>query len=55
VQSIREGGDIGVPVLVSDDKVSRNAFLEFAGNVARSTSMRNAHMKTEQIAEVVED
>jgi ATP-binding protein involved in chromosome partitioning len=40
---------------VSDDKVSRNAFLEFAGNVARSTSMRNAHMKTEQIAEVVED
>jgi ATP-binding protein involved in chromosome partitioning len=55
VQSIREGGDIGVPVLMSDDEISRKAFLEFAGNVARSTSMRNAHMKSEEIAEVVED
>lgn len=54
VQSIREGGDIGVPVLISDDEISKKAFLEFAGNVARSTSMRNAHMKSEQIAEVVE-
>ena len=55
VQSIREGGDTGVPAIVNDDEVSRKAFLEFAGNVARSTSMRNAHMKTEVIAEVVED
>jgi len=55
VQSIREGGDAGVPVMMSDDEVSRNAFLEFAGNVARSASMRNAHMKTEEIAEVVEE
>jgi ATP-binding protein involved in chromosome partitioning len=55
VQSIREGGDRGVPVMISDDLVSRDAFDEFAGNVARSVSMRNAHMKSEQIAEVVED
>jgi len=55
VQSIREGGDIGVPALMNDDGVSRKAFLEFAGNVARSTSMRNAHMRTEEIANVVED
>lgn len=55
VQSIREGGDIGVPALMNDDPVSRKAFLEFAGNVARSTSMRNAHMRTEEIASVVED
>jgi ATP-binding protein involved in chromosome partitioning len=55
VQSIREGGDIGIPALMNDDPVSRNAFLEFAGNVARSTSMRNAHMRTEEIAQVVED
>ena len=54
VQSIREGGDIGVPVLMGDDEISKKAFLEFAGNVARSTSMRNAHMKSEEIAEVVE-
>ncbi len=55
IQSIREGGDIGIPALMNDDAVSRKAFLEFAGNVARSTSMRNAHMKTEEIANVVED
>lgn len=54
VQSIREGGDSGVPVMMSDDDISKNAFLEFAGNVARSASMRNAHMKTSDIAEVVE-
>jgi ATP-binding protein involved in chromosome partitioning len=53
VQSIREGGDIGVPVMMSDDAISREAFLEFAGNVARSASMRNAHMPSEEIAETV--
>ena len=55
VQTIREGGDTGIPALIGDDEITRKAFLEFAGNVARSTSMRNAHMKTEQIAEIVED
>ena len=54
VQSIREGGDIGVPAMISDDAASRNAFLEFAGSVARSVSMRNAHIKSEVIAEAVE-
>jgi ATP-binding protein involved in chromosome partitioning len=54
VQSIREGGDIGVPVMVSDDELSKKAFSEFAGIVARSISMRNAHMKSEVIAEVVD-
>ena len=54
MQSIREGGDIGVPVMMSDDEISKQAFAEFAGAVARSVSMRNAHMKSEEIAEVVE-
>ena len=55
VQSIREGGDIGVPIMMSDDAISKEAFAEFAGTVARSISMRNAHMKSEEVAEVVED
>jgi ATP-binding protein involved in chromosome partitioning len=55
VQSIREGGDQGVPIVISDDEITKRAFYEFAGNVARSASMRNAHMKTEEIAEVVEE
>lgn len=55
VQSIREGGDIGVPIMMSDDEITKEAFAEFAGNVARSVSMRNAHMKSEEVAEVVEE
>ena len=47
VQSIREGGDIGVPIMMSDDEITKEAFSEFAGTVARSVSMRNAHMKSE--------
>ncbi|MGZ3940349.1 MAG: P-loop NTPase, partial [Flavisolibacter sp.] len=55
VQSIREGGDIGVPIMMSDDEITREAFMEFAGVVARSVSMRNAHMNAEQVADVVEE
>lgn len=54
VQSIREGGDIGIPVLISDDMVSRKAFEDFAGNVARSIAMRNAEMSERKVAEVLE-
>ncbi len=55
VQSIREGGDIGIPIMMGDDLVSKEAFFGFAGTVARSVSMRNAHMKAEEVAEVVEE
>lgn len=55
VQSIREGGDKGMPIVMSDDEITKKAFYDFAGNVARSASMRNAHMRPQEIAEVVED
>ena len=55
VQNIREGGDIGVPVMMGDDDITKAAFSEFAGVVARSVSMRNAHMNSEEVAEVVEE
>jgi ATPases involved in chromosome partitioning len=54
VQSIREGGDIGVPIMVSDDTISRQAFEEFAGNTTRSIAMRNAHLSAEKTAAVLE-
>jgi ATP-binding protein involved in chromosome partitioning len=54
VQSIREGGDQGIPIMMSDDAISRKAFEEFAAHVVRSVSMRNANMKGTEIAEVVE-
>ena len=53
VQSIREGGDGGVPIMMSDDKVTRKAFLDFAGHAARSIAMRNAKMEATKVIEVV--
>jgi len=53
VQSIREGGDKGTPVMVSDDSISKKAFEEFAGNAARSIAMRNANMKSTEVVETV--
>jgi ATP-binding protein involved in chromosome partitioning len=53
VQSIREGGDEGVPVMISDDEVSKKAFIEFAAHVVRSISMRNANIEQEKVASVI--
>lgn len=53
VQSIREGGDQGIPVMMSDDEVSKLAFSEFAAQTVRSISMLNAHIETSKVAEVV--
>ena len=51
VQSIREGGDQGVPVMIGDDAITKKAFEGFAAHVVRSISMRNANISAEKIAE----
>jgi ATP-binding protein involved in chromosome partitioning len=53
VQSIREGGDTGVPIMLSNDEITKKAFEEVAGQVVRSVSMRNANLSTEKVAELV--
>ena len=53
VQSIREGGDLGVPIMISDDEITKKAFEEFAGNAARGIAMRNANMAATEIQEVL--
>jgi ATP-binding protein involved in chromosome partitioning len=53
VQSIREGGDQGVPAMMSDDVITKKAFEGFAAYVVRSIAMRNANISAEKIAEVV--
>ena len=53
VQTIREGGDQGVPVMTGDDAVSKKAFEEFASAAARSISMMNANMTANEVADVV--
>ena len=52
VQSIREGGDLGIPIMVSDDEITKKAFLDFAGNAARGIAMRNANMAPTAIQEM---
>jgi ATP-binding protein involved in chromosome partitioning len=54
VQSIREGGDVGIPIMISDDKITREAFVDFAGLTARSIAMRNAKMSGTKVVEVLE-
>lgn len=53
VQTIREGGDQGIPVMMADDMVSKKAFEEFAAAAARSISMMNANMTAVEVAETV--
>ncbi|MCX6320160.1 MAG: Mrp/NBP35 family ATP-binding protein [Bacteroidetes bacterium] len=53
VQSIREGGDQGIPVMMSDDTITRRSFETFAAQVVRSIAMRNANISAEKIAETV--
>ncbi|MBK9463463.1 MAG: Mrp/NBP35 family ATP-binding protein [Chitinophagaceae bacterium] len=53
VQSIREGGDLGVPIMMSDDLITKKAFQGFAAQVVRSIAMRNANISAEKIAKTV--
>lgn len=54
VQAIREGGDIGVPIMVSDDELTKKAFHDFAANATRGIAMRNANLEPTQIQEMME-
>lgn len=53
VQSIREGGDKGVPIMEGDDQITKDAFILFANNAVRSIAMRNANMEATQVVEIV--
>ena len=53
VQNIREGGDIGIPAMMSDDLITKKAFSDFASSAVRSISMLNAHIGLERVAEIV--
>jgi ATP-binding protein involved in chromosome partitioning len=52
VQSIREGGDEGVPAMISGEDPTKLAFIGFASAAARSIAMRNANVAPTKITEV---
>ena len=54
VQAIREGGDSGVPIMISEDELTKKAFLDFAANATRGIAMRNANLEPTNIQEMVE-
>lgn len=54
VQTIREGGDDGEPVMVSNDEVTKAAFHDFASSAVRSIAMRNANLAATRVVEVIE-
>ena len=53
VQSIREGGDLGIPIMVSDDEITKKALADFAGHAVRGIAMRNANMAPTEVQEVL--
>lgn len=52
VQSIREGGDKGMPAVLNDEPVAKKAFLELASNVARNISIRNANLEPTKVVKM---
>jgi ATP-binding protein involved in chromosome partitioning len=54
VESIREGGDMGVPAMVGEDAITQKAFMDFTANAVRGIAMRNANLEPTQIVEMIE-
>jgi ATP-binding protein involved in chromosome partitioning len=52
VEGICEGGDIGVPVMMGDDELTREAFGTFAKNAARQVAIRNANLDPTRVVEM---
>ena len=52
IQSIREGGDMGVPAVLDAGNPAGKVFAELAGNVARNISLRNANLEPTKVVQV---
>lgn len=53
VQTIREGGDEGVPAMVGEEPLSQTAFRDFTAMAVRNIALRNANMPQTKIIEMV--
>lgn len=52
VQSIREGGDKGLPAVMNDEPLTKAAFEDLAATVARHVSMRNADIDPTKVVTI---
>ena len=48
VQSVREAGDGGVPIVMHEDEPVSKAFLELAQSVAQQVALKNAGIEVEE-------
>ena len=53
IQSIREGGDAGVPAMAGSEELTKKAFRGFTAAAVRNIAMRNANMPQTQVIEMV--
>jgi ATP-binding protein involved in chromosome partitioning len=53
IQSVREGGDSGIPTMMGNDAISKEAFSVFASNTIRNIAIRNATTASTKVVEVV--
>jgi ATP-binding protein involved in chromosome partitioning len=51
IQSIREGGDEGIPAMLGDDATAKRAIMAFAGAAARNIAIRNATAAPTRVVE----
>jgi len=54
IQSIREGGDVGIPAMIGDDPLAKKAFVEFADHAVRGIAMLNARLTEKEVNEILE-
>jgi ATP-binding protein involved in chromosome partitioning len=54
VQSIREGGDHGIPAMAGHETAARRPFETFAANTIRAIAMRNAKVPPSKMVEILE-
>lgn len=52
VQSIREGGDLGVPAAIGDEPIAYESFEQLAQQLAQQVSIRNANMAPTKPVEI---
>ncbi len=55
VQTIREGGDEGIPAMVGDDVLTQKAFRDFASMAVRNIALRNANLPKTQMIEMIKE
>jgi ATP-binding protein involved in chromosome partitioning len=52
IQSIREGGDKGIPAILDAEHGAKDIFRELAQNIARNVSIRNANLEPTKVVQV---